>query len=138
MTTRSPLLASLTALAMAIYGLALGGAGAPGQAHEMPRVAPVQGTAQQLPFACSLLARSDGGGTILEGRLQAREAISASYALRVRGPGVSIDQGGDLSLAAGESAILGEASVSGAAATLDATLTVTVDGRTYGCPLQQL
>ena len=136
MTTRSPVLTSLTALALAIYGLALGGTGVPGQAHEVPRVAPVQETAQ-LPFACSLLARSDGGGTVLEGRLQAREAISASYALRVRGPGVSIDQEGDLSLVAGEAAILGEASVSGAATTLDAILTVTVAGQTYSCPLQQ-
>ena len=139
MITRSPTLANLTALAFSIYELALGGAGTPGQEHEAPLVAPAQDTTQQtqrLPVACSLLAQPEDGGTHFESWLQARETLSASYALRVHGPGVSIDQGGDLSLVADETALLGEVSVSSPVQALDASLTVTVDGRSYLCPLQ--
>ena len=153
MITRSPTLANLTALAFSIYEMALGGAGAPMREQELPSVnsvepsvAPIQGTTQvpiqdtahQLPFACSLVASSYGGSTYLEGRLQAREAISATYTLNVHGPGVSIDQGGDLTLSAGESTVLGEASLSSAVDSLDATLTVTVDGQAYACALQEV
>ena len=139
MTTRSPALAGLMALALSIYGLALGGPGAPSQAQEAQVIpdARAQSLTAQAPFACSLMARSEGGGTALEGRLQAQEAISASYSLKVRGTGVTIDQGGDLTLAAGESTILGEAQVSGGLGTLDVELTVTANGRTYACPIQE-
>jgi len=137
MTTRSPILMGLAALFLTACAMALGGTSGPGQAQGAAGASPVQPAAQLLPFNCSLAARSEGGGTVLEGRLQAREALAASYALKVRGPGVSIDQSGDLTLAAGESTVLGEASVSGTADSLDATLTVTVDGRSYTCPLQQ-
>ncbi len=136
MIIRSPTLANLTALAVSIYEPALGGAGTPGQEHEAPLVAPAQDTTQRLPVACSLLAQPDDGGTRLESWLQARETLSASYALRVQGPGVSIDQGGELSLVADETALLGEVSVSSPVQALDASLTVTVDGRSYICPLQ--
>ena len=153
MITRSPTLANLTALAFSIYELALGGAAVPGQEQVPPSVgsvqpnlSSVQGTMQETiqdttrepPFACSLLASSYGGSTHLEGRLQAREAISATYTLIIQGPGMSIDQGGDLTLSAGESTVLGEASVSGAADSLDATLTVTAGGQTYACALQEV
>ncbi|EYD75453.1 hypothetical protein Rumeso_02936 [Rubellimicrobium mesophilum DSM 19309] len=139
MMNRSPALMGLMALALSIYGLALGGPAAPTQAQEAPGTAsPAPSLAPSAPFACSLVARPEGGGTGLEALLQAREAISATYALKVRGPGVSIDQGGDLSLAAGETTTLGQASISGTADSLDASLTVTVGGRTYGCPLQEM
>ncbi|HVG46851.1 MAG TPA: curli-like amyloid fiber formation chaperone CsgH [Rubellimicrobium sp.] len=130
MTTRSPILMGLAALFLTACGIALGGTSGPGQAQG------TQGAAELLPFNCSLVASGKDGGTTLEGRLQAREALAASYALKVRGPGVAIDQEGDLTLAEGESTVLGEASVSGTADSLDATLTVTVDGRSYTCPLQ--
>ena len=153
MITRSPTLANLTALAFSIYEMALGGAAPPGHEQELPSISsvppsvgsvqgttqePIQDTAHQLPFACSLVANAYGGSTHLEGRLQAREAISASYTLMIRGPGMSIDQGGELTLLAGESTILGEASVSGTVDSLDATLTVTVDGQAYACALQEV
>jgi hypothetical protein len=153
MITRSPTLANLTALAFSIYELALSGAGAPLREQEPPSVnsvepsdAPVQGTThepiqdttRQLPFACSLIASSYGGSTHLEGRLQAREAIFATYTLTVLGPGLSINQGGELTLSAGESTALGEASVSGAVDSLEATLTITVDGQAYACALQEV
>jgi hypothetical protein len=134
MITRSPVLAGLTVLALTIYEMALGGGR--GQAHEASPVAPAQSTARQPPFICSLVASSQNGGTHIEVRLQAREAISATYALAVRGPGVSIDQGGNLTLPAGESTVLGESSVSSAANSLDATLTVMVGGRSYTCARQ--
>jgi hypothetical protein len=153
MITRSPTLANLTALAFSIYELALSGTGAPGREAEPPRVSSIQpdpGSVQLVPqetvadamhpapFACSLMASSHGGSTYLEGWLQARDAISAAYVLTVRGPGLSIDQGGDLTLSAGETAVLGEARVLGAADGLDATLTVTAGGQTYACALQNV
>jgi hypothetical protein len=153
MITRSPTLANLTALAFSIYEMALGGAGAPMREADRPNIVsvqpsvgsvqgttyePVQDTMRQLPFACSLVASSYGGSTHLEGRLQAREAISATYTLIVRGPGLSINQGGELTLLAGESTVLGQASVSGAADGMDATLTVIVAGQTYACALQEV
>lgn len=133
MTTRSPILMGLAAIFLTACAMALGGPSGPGQAQGAEGAAP--GTTRLLPFNCSLAARAEDGGTVLEARLQARDALAASYALKVRGPGVSIDQGGDLTLGAGETTVLGEASVSGAVESLDATLTVTVDGRIYTCPL---
>ncbi len=131
MITRAPFLLTVTALVLAACAMALGSpdGAAPARA--------ITGHAQLQPFACALVAQPRaGGGTRLEARLQAREALEASYDLRVRGPGVSIDQGGDLSLAAGASAVLGEANLSTAASALDARLTVTARGRTVTCPLQ--
>jgi hypothetical protein len=93
--------------------------------------------AASAPLACSLVAERQGGGTRLEARMTARDAMTASYELAVRGPGVTIDQGGDLTLAAGESAVLGEANVSTAPANLDVRLTVTAAGTTYACPVQE-
>jgi hypothetical protein len=131
MTTRAPFLLTVTALVLTACAMALG---------SPDRVAPtrtITGHATAQTFACALVAQPRaGGGTRLEARLEAREALAASYDLRVRGPGVSIDQGGDLSLAAGQSAVLGEANVSTAASALDARLTVTARGRTVTCPLQ--
>jgi hypothetical protein len=121
------------AVVVAACAAVAGGLGIGPSAAETAQVA--EGTS--LPFACSLVARAQSGGTDLEAVLQAREAISASYALTVRGPGIAIDQGGDLTLGAGETTTLGQASVSGTASSLDATLTVTVGGQTYTCPLQE-
>lgn len=131
MTTRAPFLLTVTALVLTACAMALGGPYQAGPART------ITGHVQVQPFACVLVAQARvGGGTRLEARLQAREALAASYDLRVRGPGVFIDQGGDLSLAAGESAVLGEANVSTAASAIDARLTVTAEGRTVTCPIR--
>lgn len=131
MTTRAPFLMTLTALVLTACAMALGSPDASGQRFA------IAGTVRAQPFVCALLAEARaGGGTRLEARLDAREALSASYDLRVRGAGVSIDQGGDLTLGPGESAVLGEANVSTALSALDARLTVTANGRTVACPLQ--
>jgi hypothetical protein len=98
---------------------------------------PVAGQTTPAPFVCALLADRSGSGTRLEARITARETLAASYSLEVRGPGISIDQGGDLSLAAGETAFLGEATVSAELAALDARLSVTTEGRTFRCPSQE-
>ena len=128
MITRAPFLLTLTALALTACAMAMGGADQGAGT----------GQAQAGPFSCVLVAQARaGGGTRLEARLSAREAVRASYDLRVRGPGVSIDQSGDLSLGAGQSAVLGEADVSTAASALDARLTVTAGGRMVACPLQR-
>ena len=126
MTTRAPFLMTVMALMLTACAMALGGPPAP----------PAPNLADQ-PFASELLARPTGRGTELEGRLDAHDAFAGSYALRVRGPGVSVDQAGELSLAAGQSALLGQASLSGNLSSLDASLTVTGQGRTVTCPLRQ-
>ena len=132
MTTRAPFLMTLTALVLTACAMALGSPDRSG-AHQTA----ITGQAQSQSFACALVARTRaGGGTRLEARLEARQAISASYDLRVRGAGVSIDQGGDLSLGAGQNTVLGEANVSTPLSALDASLTVTADGRTVTCPVQ--
>jgi hypothetical protein len=124
MTIQAPFLMTVMALLLTACALAAGGATqAPGPAGQ--------------PFACELLARASGSGTALEARLEAREAFSGSYGLRVRGSGVSIDQGGELSLAAGQSAFLGNATVSSPLSRLEASLTVTAKGRTVSCPLRR-
>ena len=127
MIVRAPFLMTMTALLLTACAMALNGTATP----EAARLAPGQ------PFACTLLVQRQGSGTRLEARIEAREAIAASYELRVRGPGVSIDQGGSLSLSTGQSAVLGEANVSSAPSALDARLTVTVDGRTSACALRE-
>ena len=124
MTTRAPFLMTVMALMLTACAMAL-------SAPPGPRSLAGQ------PFACELLARPTGRGTELEGRLDARDAFAGSYELRVRGPGVAVDQAGDLSLAAGQSAFLGQASLSGDLSSLDANLTVTGAGRTVTCPLRQ-
>ncbi len=129
MITRAPFLLSLTALLLTACAVAMGSGGPPGGPRSVDATA--------APLACALVAQASGGGTQLEARLTAREGLRASYDLVVRGPGVSIDQGGELALAAGETARLGEARVSSALSDLDAELSVTSGGRTYRCPIQE-
>ena len=132
MTTRAPFLMTLTALVLTACAMALGSPDQGGANR-----ATITGAAQSQPFTCALVAQvRAGGGTRLEARLEAQQAVSASYALRVRGAGISIDQGGDLSLGAGQSTVLGEADLSAPLSALDARLTVTADGRTVTCPMK--
>lgn len=134
MTTRAPFLATLTALVLAACSLALGSP----DADEARRAGGVTGAALSQYFACALVAQDrPGGGTRFEARLTAREAITASYDFVVHGAGVSIDQGGDLSLGAGESTVLGEADLSTAFSALEARLTVTAGGQSVACPVER-
>ena len=76
--------------------------------------------------ACAL--RHDGRGYTAV--LTAAGPVSGEYALRLRGQGLSIDQGGPFRAAAGETVVLGQAGVSRVA---EAELVVTVGGRRMTC-----
>ena len=75
----------------------------------------------------------------VEGVVEALRPVAGSYDLTLRqsGAGGSSDirQGGMFDLAEGETMRLGEATLSGTAAGLDGALTVTVDGKSYTCPI---
>jgi hypothetical protein len=136
MNNQPPLGLGLAALLVTAAAMAVGGPGVrPSAAHETSPAA-VEGTS--LPFACALLARQEGGSVVLEGQVTGREAVSGTYEMRVRGPGVSIDQAGGLSVAASETVRLGEAMISGRASDYDTSLTVTIGGQTYACQLQEI
>ena len=91
------------------------------------------------PVACALTVTERGGMVTVEGVVEARSAVSGAYDLALRqssfGGSSDIRQGGDFTLAAGAVESLGSASFSGTAAGIDGTLTVTVDGQSYRCPL---
>lgn len=86
-------------------------------------------------FTCAL-AVTDGASTRVEARVASPAALSGTYSLWLRGPGLAIEQGGPFELPAGGSAVLGEATLP-AGATLDGALTVTAQGRATACPLER-
>lgn len=131
MTMQSPVALGLAALILTACAMALSGDGAPASA-------PIQGAAGSAPFRCALTASGSGGATSVVARLDAREALSGRYALRIRSGGGVIDQDGDFAAGAGESVTLGEATLSGSAAAVEADLTMVVDGKTTTCPLRRL
>jgi hypothetical protein len=118
---------SVAAVVVTAAALVTGGLGASPSAAETAA-----------PFSCALLARQDGGSVVLEGQVTAHDAVSGTYELRVRGSGVSIDQGGGISVGAGQSVRLGEATISGRASDYDASLTITIGGQAYVCQLQEI
>ncbi|MFO7920908.1 MAG: curli-like amyloid fiber formation chaperone CsgH [Nioella sp.] len=85
------------------------------------------------PFACEIAVAETAAGTRFEARLQANDALSGSYRLRLAGRGTDIRQAGAFSARAGETLTLGQSMLSGAASAYDAELTVTVDGRSHRC-----
>lgn len=86
------------------------------------------------PVACALSIGTNNGLLQLEPVIQATEATSGIYQLRVEGPGTRMNQGGPFSLRAGQTLELGRMMTSGSASSLDAEMTLTIDGRTYSCP----
>jgi hypothetical protein len=115
----------LAALILTACAMAMGGP--PGPASRG-----VTGT-PGAPFACALDIRQEGNAVALAGSVEARSALQGTYALRIRGAGTSIDQGGDFAARAGETVGIGDARLSGRAADLDATMTITVGGRSVPC-----
>lgn len=89
-------------------------------------------------FACAFTARAAGGSVAVEARIDAREPVSGSYALRLRRAGADVGSSGDFMAGAGESLILSSTQMSGGTDGLDATLTLTAGGRTTTCPLRIL
>ncbi|GGL71160.1 curli-like amyloid fiber formation chaperone CsgH [Wenxinia marina] len=61
-------------------------------------------------------------------------AVSGSYALDLSRPGLSMRQDGPFSAAAGETLLLGEATVGDVPG---ASLSITVGGRTRDCPIER-
>ncbi|MEX3017494.1 curli-like amyloid fiber formation chaperone CsgH [Gymnodinialimonas hymeniacidonis] len=86
------------------------------------------------PIACVITAEAQGSMLTLAPVVQASEAVSGIYSLRVEGPGTRLNQGGPFSARAGETVTLGRMMTSGSASSLDAELTLTIDGREYRCP----
>lgn len=86
------------------------------------------------PIACVITAEASGNMLTLAPVVQATEAVSGTYSLRVEGPGTRLNQGGPFSARAGETLTLGRMMTSGSASSLDAEMTLTIDGREYRCP----
>lgn len=97
--------------------------------------------AADMPVTCSLSVAASAGMVTVEGIVDARRPVTGRYELELRqssfGGRSDIRQGGDFTLASGERAILGQATLSGSPADLDGTLTLTVDGKSYVCPLSR-
>jgi hypothetical protein len=87
------------------------------------------------PIACAININTSGNGLLLEPVVQATTAVSGIYQLRVEGPGTRMNQGGPFTARPGQTVELGRMQMSGSAASLNAELTLTIDGRNYSCPV---
>lgn len=123
---------SSTALSVAAIATAvLGCTAISAETADVTREAHAQSAA---PFACSLAIGTANGLLAIEPTIQATTAVSGIYQLRVEGPGTRMNQGGPFSARAGQTVELGRMLTSGSAASLDAEMTLTIDGQTYRCP----
>lgn len=88
------------------------------------------------PLRCEILTDTSDGMISLEGVVHAASALAGTYSFTVRSSGAGgssdIEQGGAFEAAKGETVSLGEMSL-GSGASLDASLTVTAEGRTVAC-----
>lgn len=79
--------------------------------------------------SCEIRVIRHGGDVELKGLVHAGKATEGTYRFKIKSAGADINQGGDFTLAAGETAVVGEATVT--AASLDARLSVASgDGNT--------
>lgn len=89
------------------------------------------------PVRCEIRADSTNGMTSLEGVVHADKAVSGSYQFRVKSSGASgranLDQGGDFTAGPGNAATLGSITLDTRGARYDASLTVTLNGKTIEC-----
>lgn len=125
--TKTRTAAGLAAITSAVLGCTAISA----ETDSVTREAHAQATA---PVACAINVGTSGNALLLEPVVQANEAVSGIYMLRVEGPGTRMNQGGPFSARAGQTVELGSMRMSGSAASLDAELTLTIDGREYRCP----
>lgn len=95
---------------------------------------PSGGTAQA-PLACSVEVTARGGLLSVEGVASSDTALDGRYRLRVARGGARLEQGGRFSLSPGDTVRLGEVTLNGSAAGLDADLTLDVNGQSYRCPV---
>ncbi|MBF9042613.1 hypothetical protein HKCCE4037_04705 [Rhodobacterales bacterium HKCCE4037] len=123
---------SRTALGLAAISTAvLGCTAISAETADVTREAHAQASA---PVACVITAEAQGNMLTIAPVVQASEAVSGIYSLRVEGPGTRLNQGGAFSARAGETVTLGRMMTSGSASSLDAELILTIDGREYRCP----
>ena len=87
------------------------------------------------PLACAVHIRHDGGALVLEGLVRSQTDLAGTYAFAVDGPGTRLRQGGPFTAAAGQTARLGRATLSGDAAGLDASLQLTTQAGRVACPV---
>ena len=87
------------------------------------------------PVSCTLTTERSRGLLVLVPVVEASHTVSGSYQLRVDGAGTRMNQGGPFAARAGQTLELGRLMLSASAARLDADFTVTVDGRSYACPV---
>lgn len=90
---------------------------------------------------CQIGATPAGGGMVrLEALVNADKAVSGSYTFRVEktggGGSSTINQGGDFDAKAGQTATLSSVSLGGKGARYNATLDVTIGGKTVSCTKQ--
>lgn len=123
---------SRTALGIAAISTAvLGCTAISAETADVTREAHAQSAA---PISCSLAIGTNNGLLQIEPVIQATTAVSGIYQLRVEGPGTRMNQGGPFSARAGQTLELGRMMTSGSASSLDAEMTLTIDGQTYRCP----
>ncbi len=89
------------------------------------------------PVSCEIEAAKSGGMLALSGVVHSASAASGSYQLKVVSAGggnnTNINQGGGFSVTSGGSARLGQVTLGDSGAVYEASLKVTVDGKTYSC-----
>lgn len=118
---------SIAAIATAVLGCTAISA----ETADVTREAHAQAAA---PIACALSIGTENGLLQIEPTIQATTAVSGIYQLRVEGPGTRMNQGGPFTARAGQTIELGRMMTSGQASSLDAEMTLTIDGETYLCP----
>ena len=88
-------------------------------------------------MACALDVSSGLFGLTFAGKAEALQDVAGSYDLTIRKSGRSgsavIQQAGEFRLRAGQTEILGEATLSGDPSEFDAELTVNVGGKRFTC-----
>ncbi|OAN69233.1 hypothetical protein A8B78_05150 [Jannaschia sp. EhC01] len=124
---KSPTALSIAAVATAVLGCTAISA----ETADVTREAHAQTAA---PISCNLAIGTANGLLQIEPVIQASTAVSGIYQLRVEGPGTRMNQGGPFSVRAGQTLELGRMMTSGSTSSLDAEMTLTINGQTYRCP----
>lgn len=89
--------------------------------------------AADAPVQCGIATETRGAMTTFRPWVRGRDDLAGSYRFELGRAGTAVDQAGDFESAAGRAATLGEATMSGLAASYDMHLTVTVGGKDYVC-----
>ena len=91
------------------------------------------------PVACALEITQGVGQVSVDAVVEARAAVTGHYDLTLRQQGagnwVDLSQSGEISLAEGQRASLGQAQLTGRAADIEADLTLDVNGLRIRCPI---